>query len=136
MRFHILDLRGQLLHELQNDFSGLFQAVVATPDLRSWSSDDSVVMEMDAPGIAPGDVDISIENDELTVILPAARPSAPEGQPVFLQERRMGSRRQQFRLPFPVEAARTEAVYEHGVLRITVHRREDSKPAKVAVKAG
>jgi HSP20 family protein len=127
---------GRLLSELQNDFSDLFQAVVTSPDVRTWSSDDSAVMEIDAPGIAPGDVDISVENDELTVGVPAAAAEDLSGRNYFLRERRSGSRRQQFRLPFPVDAARTEAVYEKGILRITVQRREDSKPAKVAVRAG
>lgn len=127
---------GRLLSELQNDFSDLFQAVVATPDVRTWASDDSAAIEIDAPGIQSGDVDISIENDELTVAVPAPAAEDASGRQYVLRERRGGSRRQQFRLPFPADAARTEAVYDKGVLRITVQRREDSKPAKVAVRAG
>ncbi len=126
----------RLLSELQQDFSDLFQAVVAAPDVRSWSSDDTAVMEIDAPGIAINDVDVAVENDEITVSIPGPAAESTEGRHYFLKERRSGGRRQQFRLPFPADAGRTEAVYEKGVLRITVPRREDSKPARVAVRAG
>jgi len=127
---------GRLLSELQNDFSDLFQAVVATPDVRSWASDDVAVIEIDSPGIQPGEVDLSVENDELTVSVPAPSAEETTGRTYVLRERRSGARRQQFRLPFPADGGRTEAVYEKGVLRITVYRREDSKPAKIVVKAG
>ncbi len=127
---------GRLLSELQNDFSDLFHAVVAAPDVRTWASDDSAVVEIDAPGISSADVDIALENDELTVTVPAPAAEDVSGRNYFVRERRSGARRQQFRLPFPADAQRTDAVYERGVLRITVFRREDSKPAKVAVRAG
>jgi HSP20 family protein len=127
---------SQLLSELQNDFSDLLQAVAPAPDVRTWRSDDQVVMEIDAPGIQAADVDISVENDELSVTVPAPAAQDVTGRNYFLRERRSGARRQQFRLPFPADASRTDAVYDKGVLKLTVHRREDSKPAKVVVRAG
>jgi HSP20 family protein len=127
---------SRLLSELQHDFSDLFQAIAVAPDVRTWAADDQVVMEIDAPGIQSADVDISVENDELSVAVPAPAAEETAGRNYFLRERRSGGRRQQFRLPFPADAAKTDAVYDHGVLRITVHRREDSKPARVAVRAG
>ena len=127
---------GRVLSELQHDFSDLFQALAVTPDVRTWASDDQVVMEIDAPGIQSADVDISVENDELSVTVPAPTAEDTTGRSYFLRERRSGGRRQQFRLPFPADAAKTDAVYDKGVLRITVFRREDSKAAKVAVRAG
>jgi len=127
---------SRLLSELQNDFSELLQAVAVTPDVRTWTSEDLVVLELDAPGIEPGSVDISVENDELSVTIPAAASEDSVGRQYFLRERRSGRRRQQFRLPFPADAARTDAAYEKGVLRISVHRREDSKPARIVVRAG
>jgi HSP20 family protein len=127
---------SRLLSELQHDFSDLFQAVAVAPDVRTWASDDQVVMEIDAPGIHPADVEISVENDELSVTVPAPAAEETTGRSYFLRERRSGGRQQQFRLPFPADAAKTDAVYEKGVLRLTVHRREDSKAAKVAVRAG
>jgi HSP20 family protein len=127
---------SRLLSELQHDFSDLFQAIAVAPDVRTWAADDQVVMEIDAPGIQSADVDISVENDELSVAVPAPAAEETAGRNYFLRERRSGGRRQQFRLPFPADAAKTDAVYDNGVLRITVHRREDSKPARVAVRAG
>jgi len=126
---------SRLLSELQHDFSDLFQAITVTPDIRTWASEDQVVMELEAPGIQPADVDISIENDELSVSVPAPAPEDVTGRQYVLRERRSGGRRQQFRLPFPADASRTDATYENGVLRVSVHRREDSRPAKVAVRA-
>jgi HSP20 family protein len=127
---------SRLLSELQHDFSDLFQAIAVAPDVRTWAADDQVVMEIDAPEIQSADVDISVENDELSVAVPAPAAEETAGRNYFLRERRSGGRRQQFRLPFPADAAKTDAVYDNGVLRITVHRREDSKPARVAVRAG
>ena len=93
-------------------------------------------MEIDAPGIQPGDVDVSVENDELSVTVPAQAAEDVAGRHYFVRERRSAARRRHFRLPFPADASRTDAVYDKGILRLTIHRREDSKPAKVAVRAG
>lgn len=123
-----------LFEELERDFARLFPMAGGRQPVRVWASNDAAVLEIDAPGVEAEACDISVENDVVQVAVPA-RSDAIEGR-VHLKERDCGGISQQIQLPFPLDPARTEAVYERGVLRVSVHRREDSKPAKVTVKAG
>ncbi|MBX3440968.1 MAG: Hsp20/alpha crystallin family protein [Planctomyces sp.] len=136
-RFLEPQVRGpwELFDELQRDVSSLFNAGMGGDRVRIWSSDDSAVIEVDAPGIDPDACDISIK-DALVSVTTAAAPDSPEAATrVHLRERSRSDLRQQVQLPFPLDASRTEAVYDRGILRISLHRREDSKPARIAVKA-
>jgi HSP20 family protein len=38
-------------------------------------------------------------------------------------------------LPFPVDAERVSALYQKGILQITLPRQEQDKPKKISVKA-
>jgi HSP20 family molecular chaperone IbpA len=123
-----------LFEELERDFAQLFPMGSGRQSVRVWASEDAAVIEIDAPGVEAEVCDISVENDLVEVGVPA-QSHAIEGR-AHLKERDRGNISQQVRLPFPLDPARTEAVYERGVLRVSVHRREDSKPSKVTVKAG
>jgi HSP20 family molecular chaperone IbpA len=39
-----------------------------------------------------------------------------------------------FRLPFLVDTEKTEASYERGVLIVRLHKVEEAKPARIAVR--
>jgi len=125
----------QLFEELNRDFSDLFISAVGSDRLRVWSSNDSAVVEVDVPGIDPAQIQVSIQNDVVDLSIPAAAEDAEGNVRHHLRERSRSRVTQQVRLPFPLDAGKTDAVYDKGVLRLSLSRREDSKPTKVAVKA-
>lgn len=124
----------QLLDELNRDFSDLFASAGGHDRVRVWASENSAVVEVDAPGIDPAQCDIEVHNETVGFSIPAAGDDANDGAQHHLRERSRSRFAQQVRLPFPLDAEKTDAVYEKGVLRLTLSRREDSRPARVAVK--
>ena len=51
-------------------------------------------------------------------------------------ERSYGSFTRSFTLPPTVDANSADAVFENGVLRLTLAKREEAKPRRIEIKAG
>jgi HSP20 family protein len=47
-----------------------------------------------------------------------------------------GTYRRSVTLPFMVDADKAEATFEHGILRITLPKAEESRPKKVVISGG
>jgi HSP20 family protein len=121
--------------EIQRDFAGLFNAAVGTERIRAWASDDAAFIEIDAAGIDPATCDISVEDDTVSITIPAVESQTGEDARFYLRERSQRRLSQQIRLPFALDAAKTNATYSDGVLRLSLSRREDSKPVRVQIQA-
>jgi HSP20 family protein len=57
-----------------------------------------------------------------------------EGDKYHRRERRFGKFSRTFELPFLVEANKVDAIFEKGVLHISLPRAEEDKPKKIKVK--
>lgn len=95
---------------------------------------DQVEVHFDLPGVSPDDIDVSVEDNVLTVR--ADRTWYPaEGDEVLARERVHGTSTRQLLLGDSLDPDRLEASYEHGVLTVRVPVAERAKPRKVAVRA-
>ncbi len=93
---------------------------------------ETVVISFDLPGVDPASVDLTVEDNSLT--LKAERgPGRQEGDEVIIGERSYGSFIRQLFLGDNLDTARIEAAYVDGVLTVTVPMAEQAKPRKVAV---
>lgn len=95
---------------------------------------DSVIVETLLPGIDPDKVDISVENDVLTVSGHTEEKKEIKREDYYRKEIREGSFSRSVILPMGVKADQAEAHYEKGILKITLPKAEESKPKKIAVK--
>jgi HSP20 family protein len=91
------------------------------------------------PGMSPENLEITYTDNTLT--LSGTVPSAAEseqGQNAtwYLRELWSGEFQRTVTLPFEVDPAQAQAVFEHGVVRITLPKAEWAKPHKIAIKAG
>jgi HSP20 family protein len=101
---------------------------------RIWSGDEGVVLEVDLPGRNLEDIDVATEQDRLTVEVKQP-PDSPEQERRFrARERSDGEERLEFRLPFIVDPALTDVVYQHGVVRISVKKPAEDQPRKLSVR--
>ena len=149
------------LEDLRDEFDRFWNTLTAAPPLHGWGtrlagpafpavnvaeSDDAVTVEAELPGLAAGDVEISVADDEL--VLSGGRPEAAaaeegtagdgERKPgVTWHRRERGSGRFERRIPLPVavDAARVEARLVDGVLTVTCPKAPEAKPRKVEVKS-
>ena len=105
------------------------------PSMNVWANEEGLVVTAELPGIDPEALDISVIDKTLTLTGNRVPESLEEDQVYHRREREYGNFTRAFQLPFDIEAAAVEAVYEKGVLQITLPRAEADKPRKITVKA-
>jgi HSP20 family protein len=91
-------------------------------------------VHFDLPGIDPDTIDLTVEQNVLTVR--AERPTlAADGAEVLVTERPSGTFTRQLFLGETLDTEHIEANYSSGVLTLTIPVSEAAKPRKVAVTA-
>ncbi|MFN2110158.1 MAG: Hsp20/alpha crystallin family protein [Anaerolineae bacterium] len=105
------------------------------PAMNVWTNEDGVVVTAELPGIDPDALDIAVVENTLTLSGEREPVELGEGEVYHRRERGYGKFTRSFQLPFNVEADKVQAVYEKGVLNITLPRAEADKPRKIIVKA-
>ena len=103
--------------------------------LDAYRHDGHLVARFDLPGVEPGSIDVTVENNVLTVRAERAQERG-EGQEWLAAERPHGSFSRQLFLGEGLDAEHIEANYEQGVLTVTVPVAEAAKPRKVAITTG
>ena len=97
---------------------------------------DDTVIRASMPGVSPGDIQVSIEDNVLTIRGQTAKEYQDEGETYLMQERRTGSFHRALRLPDSVDPDGVEPRYENGVLTITVPKAEAKKARQLTVQVG
>lgn len=103
------------------------------PAINVGSTEDQVTVYLFAPGIDAKKLDISIQQNVLTVS--GEREVARDEQATYYrQERFDGEFRRVLSLPDDVDPDKVEASYRDGIVQITVRRRESAKPRQIAIR--
>ncbi|RME98752.1 MAG: Hsp20/alpha crystallin family protein [Chloroflexi bacterium] len=105
------------------------------PAINVWANDEGVVVTAELPGVKTEDIDISVVGNTLTLSGERRPDELKDGEKYHRRERRQGKFTRTFELPFGVEADKVEAMFERGVLHISLPRAEAEKPRKIAVKS-
>lgn len=104
------------------------------PMMNIYQDKDNVIVETALAGIDPGKVDISVENDVLTVSGHTEEKKEVRREDYYRKEIREGSFSRSVILPMPVKADKAEASYDKGIMKIVIPKAEAAKPKKIAVK--
>ena len=96
---------------------------------------DVIIVEAEMPGVRPDAVDVSLENDELTIAGHAETPSI-EGHELSYAEYEVGDYHRKFRISAVIDAGRIDASLKDGVLYVVLPKSKKAQPHKVKVKAG
>jgi len=97
-------------------------------------TEEHIHVKADLPGIDVKDLDISIDNNVLTVRGEKKQEKVDNGENYRCVERRFGSFCRTLMLPVDVKSDEIDAVYKDGVLHLTVPKSEASKPKRIEVK--
>lgn len=103
------------------------------PPVNVGSTSDQVDVYLFAPGLDPKGLDLSIQQNLLT-ISGSRRIGVDASAEYYRRERFEGDFRRVISLPDDVDPERVEAKYRDGVLRISVKRREAARPRQIEVK--
>jgi HSP20 family protein len=97
---------------------------------------DAIKLKAAVPGIEPENIQIQVENNVLTVSGERRFEDKVEDGKYTWLEQRYGSFSRSVTLPQWADVEHIEAAYRHGVLELTVPRREESKPRRIELKLG
>ncbi len=107
--------------------------IVGLP-LDVYEEPDKYVVEASLPGVKPEDVEVSVQNNTLT-IAGTFNQGAPNGRRYLLRERSRGKFARALTLPAEIEADKVEARFADGVLHLTLPKAPQYQARKIAVKA-
>ncbi len=127
------------MERLTQQFLGPWRGTAERPavmPMDAYRLEDSVVVELDLPGIDPASIDLTVEKDMLTV--KAERPAATGGErrEWFASERAKGTFCRQLFLGQNLNTENIEARYQDGVLTVRIPLGERPRPKRIEVTTG
>lgn len=124
--------RREFARSCQSNGGGQSQRVLAP--LSVWEDARQVSVEVDLPGFKPGDVDVTVNDGKLFI---RGERTAPQCEAACRHdERPYGQFERVVALPETVDPSQVEANLRDGVLQLTLQKRPEVQPQKVAVKYG
>ncbi|MGD8913908.1 MAG: Hsp20/alpha crystallin family protein [Candidatus Thiodiazotropha sp.] len=118
---------GYMPHSIRSVARGSF------PPINIGTTPDQVDIYIFAAGVDPKALEISIQQNLLTVDGERLTASEKEASGYYRQERFNGKFHRVVTLPDDVDPDQVEASYRDGVLRVTVKRRESTKPRQIEI---
>jgi HSP20 family protein len=115
-------------------FAGTRQTSAFVPAFEVKETNDAFILKGDLPGVAEADLDIAVHNNVLTVSGSRQSEDRKEGESFALYERQYGSFSRSFSLPDTADGERVEAKLDAGVLTLTIWKKAEAKPRKIALK--
>ncbi len=88
---------------------------------------DSLVIEMELPGVAKEDISITMINDQELIIKGFKKQPRLDPVTYYLFEREFGAFFKKIVIDFPLETSTVRSLMENGVLTIQVRKRTESK---------
>jgi HSP20 family protein len=125
----------RVFHQLFGE-GGPATAGAWSPALDVEESDDGFTLHVELPGVDPGDVEVNLEENVLTIAGERRFYDDRTAEAFRRVERRFGRFHRAVRLPDRVDGERVEARYANGLLTISVPKAEDAKPRRIQVTAG
>lgn len=135
-----------IANEVENVFDHLFNARAAgtessplvryAPRLDVHEYDDKVVLTMDLPGIKPSELNIQVKDNRLSITGERASSTKSDGVKVWREERSYGKFSRSIQLPETANGDAVDAVYDSGVLTVTVPKQPKPAAKQVTVRVG
>jgi HSP20 family protein len=109
----------------------------AFPAFNALESEKGLVLTAELPGIDASQLEVHVDKDSVTICgHRAATAEGAKDESYVRRERWYEPFRRTVELPFDVDSDKCEAVYEKGVLTLTLERRPEHEPKKLTIKAG
>ena len=129
---------------LWRDFDELFKEAVGTaaeapqatltPAADVVETEKAVEIHLDLPGVVPEQIDVKLEGNQLTITAERKVEKAVEQRGYLRRERAQGAFSRSFTLPTTLDGTKPEASYRHGVLTVTLPKKEEVQPRSLKVK--
>lgn len=107
-----------------------------TMPMDAYRKDDSFLLQLDLPGVTPDSIELTVEDNVLTIAAERPAPSKGEGVESVISERTFGTFTRQVVLGKTLDSEHIEASYEGGVLTVAIPVAEQAKPRRIEVAVG
>lgn len=117
------------------DNAGLYDHALS-PTVDLVETEDGYTLMADLPGVDKKDLELSVENNVLTI--KGEKKTGTEEKKekrFFRRETWAGSFRRTISLPAAADSSNVNAQLKNGVLTVTIGKREELKPRQIPVKA-
>ncbi|HYE75702.1 MAG TPA: Hsp20/alpha crystallin family protein [Blastocatellia bacterium] len=104
------------------------------PTVDVYEDKNGIILEADLPGMKAGDFELSVENNILTLRGERKFEKKSEEGNYHRVERSYGQFTRSFTLPSTIDIEQVNAEFKDGVLRVTLPRREETKPRQIQVQ--
>ena len=125
---------NQLQQAVNHLFADYTSPAADFPAVNLMANENECVVSAEIPGVEPAAVNLTVSGNTLTIDGERKPDLAQEGVVVHRQERSFGKFSRAIRLPYEVESGAVKAAFGRGVLRITLPRKESSKPRRIEVQ--
>jgi len=134
--------RALNVHPLATRLAGTSTAPSET-EKREWAipldvveQEGELLVRASVPGVKVEDIDVSIENQVLTIKAETKTDESHKEGGYLVRERRSGSFHRSLRLPESVDADLAKTTYADGVLTVNLPRAESKKAKHLKIEAG
>jgi len=105
-----------------------------TPALDMVEDKESITVKLDVPGMEPGDLHITFQDDALTVRGETRTEKEEKDKTYYRSERSYGSFTRVIRLPASCETGKANATFKNGVLNIVMPKVPAAKGTEIPIK--
>ena len=108
------------------------------PDSDASATEDSYEINIELPGVAIDDIDVSVHNQVLSVKGEKSSERKEEGRSYYFSERCYGAFQRSFRLPPDADAGKVTADFKDGVLTLSVPKsaKKANTGSKIKIRSG
>ena len=99
-----------------------------------YETDDEVVVQASLPGVKPGEVQVSVTGNTLTVRAETEAAHEEQNPSYYRKERRYGAFQRSLTLPVRVDADKANATFENGVLDLRLPKAPEARSKTIEVK--
>ncbi len=106
-----------------------------SPAVEVVETSDAYIVRAELPGVKPEDIEVTLQDDILTIRGKRERSEERKDETIHIVERAYGEFARSLRIPADVKAEAVEATYKDGILEVRLPKSEESKPRRIEVKA-
>lgn len=100
------------------------------PDIDVSETEKEIKICADLPGVSEQDVEVSLDEDMLTIRAERRHEHKEEKENYHLVERSFGTFQRSLRLPSSIDPDHVEARFENGVLRVTIPKKDEGQRSR------
>jgi HSP20 family protein len=120
-------------------FPGSDQSLTASnfvPAVNIYEDEHTIHIDAELPGMEEKDIDVSLENNMLTISGERKLENEEKKENFHRIERSYGRFTRSFTLPPTVDSEHVNAEFNNGVLRVSLNKKEEAKPRQIKIGVG